>query len=111
MNTTKVATDRRVLPTVPVHLQQQAKRRKRSVARIPRWRRPFIGYMLSIPLVGVTLLGVLWVHHLFPNFYFFDGPLLVVVMVIAMIWGVGPAILTALVSTATLAYTVYSHCR
>ena len=104
MSTTKGATDRRVLPTMPVHLQDQAQRRKRSVARIPRWRRPFIGYMLSIPVVGVTLLGVLWVHHLFPTFSFFDGPLLVVVMVMAMIWGIGPAILTALVSTAALTY-------
>ena len=104
MSTKKVATDRRGLPLVSVRLQQQAQRHKRSVAQIPRWRRPFTGYVLSIPLVGVTSLGVLWVQHLFPHFSFFDGPLLLAVMVMAMIWGIGPAIFSALVSTAALAY-------
>ncbi|HEY6411256.1 MAG TPA: ATP-binding protein, partial [Ktedonobacteraceae bacterium] len=59
--------------------------------------------VMSIPFVGVTSLGVLWVQHLFPHFSFYDGPLLVVVMVVAMIWGIGPALFTALVSTAVLA--------
>jgi signal transduction histidine kinase/PAS domain-containing protein len=103
MSTKKVDADRRGLPLVPVHLQQQAQRRKRSVARMPRWRRPVTGYVLSIPVVGVTSLGILWVQHLFPHFSFFEGPLLLAVMLIAMIWGIGPAIFSALVSTAALA--------
>ena len=103
MSTKKGATDSRGLPLVSVDLQQQEQRRKRSVAQIPRWRRPFTGYVLSIPVVGITSLGVLWVQHLFPHFSFYDGPLLVVVMVMAMIWGIGPAIFSALVSTAALA--------
>ncbi len=104
MSTKKVDTDRRGLPLVPARLQQQAQRRKRSVAQMPRWRRPFTGYVLSIPFVGVTSLGVLWVQHLFPDFYFFDGPLLLAIMVMALIWGVGPALFSALISTAVLTY-------
>jgi signal transduction histidine kinase len=104
MSTKKVDTDRRSLPLVPVGLQQHAQRHKRSATLMPRWRRPVIGYVLSIPVVGVTLLGVLWVQHLFPHFFFFDGPLLLAVMVIAMIWGIGPALFAALVSTAALVY-------
>jgi signal transduction histidine kinase len=104
MSTKKVDTDRRVLPHAPAHLQRQSRRRKRSVAPMTRWRRPLIGYMLSIPMVGVTSLGVLWIQHLFPHFYFFDGPLLLVVMVIAMIWGIGPGLFSALVSTTTVVY-------
>src|SRR5436190_20526307 len=104
MSTKKVDTDRRDPPRVPARLQQQSRRRKRSVTEMPRWRRPVIGYVLSIPVVGVTSLGVLWVQHLFPRFYFFDGPLLLAVMVIAMIWGIGPALFSALVSTAALVY-------
>src|SRR5207248_10011184 len=42
--------------------------------------------------------------HLFPHFSFFDGPLLLAVLVIAMIWGIGPALFAALVSTAALIY-------
>jgi signal transduction histidine kinase/PAS domain-containing protein len=104
MSTKKVETERRGLPLMPTRLQQQAQRRKRSVAQIPRWRRPLTGYVLSIPFVGVTSLGVLWVQHSFPHFYFFDGPLLLVIMVMALIWGVGPALFSALISTAALAY-------
>src|SRR6266487_3588440 len=100
MSTKKVDTDRRG----PVRLQQQVHRHKRSVTRIPRWRRPIIGYVLSIPVVGVTSLGILWLQHLFPHFSFFEGPLLLAVMVIAMIWGIGPALFSALVSTAALVY-------
>ena len=102
MSTKKVDTDSRGLPLVPLHLQQQAQRRKRSVAQMPRWRRPLIGYVLSIPIIGVTLLGVLWIQHLFPHFSFFDGPLLLAIMVMALMWGVGPALFSALVSTAAL---------
>lgn len=104
MSTKKADTDHRGLPLVPVRLQQQAQRRKRSVAQMPRWRRPLTGYVLSIPFVGVTLLGVLWVQRLFPHFSFFEGPLLVVIMVMALIWGIGPALFSALVSTAALTY-------
>ncbi len=104
MSTKKVDTDRRGLPLAPVRLQQQAQRHKHSVSRMPMWRRPVTGYVLSIPVVGVTSLGILWIQHLFPHFSFFDGPLLLVVMAIAMIWGIGPALFCAIISTVALVY-------
>ena len=104
MSTKKRDTDRRSLTLDPLHLQQRSQRRKRSLAKMPRWRRPFTGYLLSIPVVGVTALGVLWVQHLFPHSSFFDGSLLLAVMVIAIIWGIGPGLFCALISTAALAY-------
>ena len=87
-----------------MRLQQQAQVHKRRVARIPMWRRPFTGYLFSIPFFALISLGILWVQRLFPHFYFFEGPLLLAVMVIALIWGVGPALFSALISTAALAY-------
>jgi signal transduction histidine kinase/PAS domain-containing protein len=104
MSTKKVDTDPRGLPLVTVQQQQQAQRRKHSIAQIPRWRRPVTGYVLSIPIIGVTSLGILWVQHLFPFISFFDGLLLIAVMVIAMIWGIGPAIFSVLLSTSVLVY-------
>ncbi len=104
MSTKKVDTDRRGPPILPIRLQQQAQRHKRSVTRMPLWRRPVTGYVLSIPVVGVTSLGILWIQHLFPHFSFFDGPLLLVVMAIAMIWGIGPALFCAIISTVALIY-------
>src|SRR6266516_2676297 len=104
MSTQKADTDRRGLSLVPVHRYQQAQRHKRSAAWVPRWRRPLTGYVLSILVVALTSLGVVWLQRLFPHFSFFDGLLLLAVMVIAMIWGIGPAIFSALLSTAALAY-------
>lgn len=104
MSTKKVDSNPRSLPLVPERLHQQTQGRNRSVVPISWWRRPFPGYVFSILFVGVTSLGVLWIQHLFPQFYFFDGPLLLAIMVMALIWGVGPALFSALVSTAVLAY-------
>ena len=104
MSTKKVDTDLQGLPLVPVRSQQQAQRRKRSVVRIPWWRRSFTGYVFSIPFVGVVTLGVMWLQHQFPQYYFFGGPLLLVIMVMSLIWGIGPALFSALLSTVALAY-------
>jgi signal transduction histidine kinase/PAS domain-containing protein len=104
MSTKKVDTDRRAIPVVPVRLQQQALRPQRSVVRMPWWRRSFTGYVFSIPFIGVTTLGIQWVQNLFPQFYLFGGPLLLAVMIMALIWGVGPALFSVLLSTAALAY-------
>src|SRR6266581_9564155 len=89
---------------VLMSLQKQVQMRKFYVARIPKWRHPLVGYILSIPLVGLRLMGVTWEQHVFPHFYFTGGPLLLTVMVIALIWGVGPAIFAALLSALALLY-------
>ncbi len=104
MSTKKVDTNRRGLPLGTIRLQQQALRHQRSIVRMPWWRRSFTGYVFSIPFVGVTTLGIQWVQNLFPQFYLFGGPLLLAVMVMALIWGVGPALFSALLSTAALTY-------
>jgi len=102
MSRKEAIPDREGLPRM--RLQQQAQVHKRRVARISMWRRPFTGYLFSIPFFALISLGILWVQRLFPYFYFFEGPLLLAVMVIALIWGVGPALFSALISTAALAY-------
>src|SRR3989440_2651423 len=104
MSTKKVDTDRRGPPIVPIRLQQQAQRHKHSVSRMPMWRRPATGYVLSIPVIGVTSLGILWIQHLFAHSSFFHGPLLLLVLAIAVIWGIGPALFCAIISTVALIY-------
>src|SRR5215472_1260484 len=105
MSTKKLHSDtqqRRRL--VLMSLQKQAQMRQFYVSRIPKWRHPLVGYFLGIPLVGLTLLGVMWEQHVLPHFYFSGGPLLLAVMLIALIWGVGPAIFAALLSALALTY-------
>ena len=97
-------TDQQGRQLVLMSLQKQAQMRKFYVARIPKWRHPLVGYILSIPLVGLTLLGDMWEQHMLPHFYFSGGPLLLAVMLIALIWGVGPAIFAALLGALALIY-------
>jgi signal transduction histidine kinase/PAS domain-containing protein len=89
---------------VLMSLQKQVEMRKFYVARIPKWRHPLVGYLLGIPLVGLTLLGAMWEQRVLPHFYFSGGPLLLAVMLIALIWGVGPAIFSALLGALALLY-------
>ncbi len=110
MGTKKTHTDsdRRGQPLVLVSLQEQAQMRRLYIARIPRWRHPFAGYIFSIPLVGLALLGVMWEQRVLPPFYFSGGPLFLTVMLVAVLWGLGPAIFTALLSALALIY-LYIH--
>jgi signal transduction histidine kinase/PAS domain-containing protein len=98
------STSRRTRPLRAVRFQQQAQLRRRYVAQIPRWRRPLTGYLFSIPFIALTFLGIQWAHHLLPHFLFFNIPLLLAVMLVALIWGVGPGLFSTLLSTAALAY-------
>src|SRR5712692_6131887 len=104
MSTKKIHTEDQEHPLVLVSLQKQAQMRRRYIAEIPRWRHPFVGYILSAPLIGGTLLGVLWEQRMLPHFYFSGGPLFLAVILITLIWGVGPAVFAALLSTLALIY-------
>ena len=97
-------TNQRGRQLVLMSLQKQVLMRKFYVARIPKWRHPLVGYFLGIPVVGVTLLVVMWEQHVLPHFYFSGGPLLLAVMLIALMWGVGPAIFAALLGALALLY-------
>ncbi len=89
---------------VVVRLQQEAERRKRYIAQIPRWRHPLVGYVLSVPLIGpwflVAHLEVLLLHGV----YFPGLPLILPVLIVALIWGTGPALLSVLLGTLVLDY-------
>jgi signal transduction histidine kinase len=87
-----------------VRLRQQAELRKRYVAQIPRWRHPLVGYFASIPAVGLALIAVLLTKYMLPNFYFLGVTMFLAVVFIALIWGVGPALFTVLLSAIALDY-------
>src|SRR5881296_3381048 len=67
-----------------VRLQQNAELRKQYIAQIPKWRHPLVGYLLTIPCVGLAMLAVLLGRGLLPPFYFPGVPLLLLVLLIAL---------------------------
>lgn len=72
--------------------------------QLPRWRHPLFGYVLSFPLVGLALLAVLLGNSWLPRFYFPGAPMFCVIVVVALLWGVGPALFSLLLSIVALDY-------
>lgn len=89
---------------VLARLRQEAERRKRYISQIPWWRRPLVGYVLSVPLAGLGLLGE-HLERLFLHGIYFSGlSMILPVLMVALIWGIGPALLSALLGTLALDY-------
>ena len=92
----------RLLQTIS--LQQRVVLQRRYVAQMPRWRHPFVGYPISIPIVALGLAGVLLGKYLLPHFYFPGVTMFLSVVFVALFWGVGPALFAVLLSAAALDY-------
>ncbi len=88
-----------------VSLQRRVELRRLYIAQIPRWRHPLIGYFATLPIVGVGITLVVLAKMVFGTSYVFPGltPLLSILLV-ALLWGVGPALLAVLLSSVALDY-------
>jgi hypothetical protein len=73
---------------VLVRLQKRAVLRKQPIAHLHWWRRPLVGYLLSVPFVGLALLGALAGQRLLLNFYLPGAFMLLSVLLVALFWGV-----------------------
>ena len=97
-------TDRRGRPLRLISLEKRVELRKLYVAEMPRWRHPLFGYIASAPLVALSILAVLVEQHFLPNFYFAGAPMFLSVLLVALFWGVGPALFSILLGTVGLDY-------
>lgn len=85
--------------------EQRVELRKSYVANIPFWRRPLVGYIVSVPLIGACAYGLHYLVNVTAlNLVSPASVLLVPLILIALLWGVGPALLAILVGTAALIY-------
>lgn len=66
--------------------------------------RAWAGYLLSIPVIGLALLAMLLGQHLLPQLVFFDAPMFLAVIIIASLWGTGPALFAVLLGALLLDY-------
>lgn len=87
-----------------VSLHKNATLRREYLAQTPTWRQPAVGYLLSIPLVGLALLGALTMQNFFTAFYFPGSILTLSVLFSALAWGVGPALFSLLLCLVALDY-------
>jgi len=96
--------DRKGRPLALMRLQRSAEMRKRYIAQIPRWRHPLVGYLFTLPFVGLAIsLALLEKNHIY-DFYFSGAPFFLAIVLVALFWGTGPALFSVLLSTLTLDY-------
>ncbi len=85
--------------------EQRAELRKNYAANIPRWRRPIIGYIISLPLLGLSAYGLHTFLKIIDWSFFSPTSILVLpVLFMALFWGVGPALFAILVGIVALDY-------
>ena len=89
---------------VQISLQQRAKLRKEYRAQIPLWRRPLVGYLMAIPIVALGTLLMYGEYQLLSRFYFSGIPAILAIMLVALIWGLGPSLFSVLLGSLALGY-------
>ena len=67
-----------------------------------RWSHPAVGYLLAVVLQVITVMSLVALIRLFPSFQFQEALLILVVLVVALTWGVGPGLLATLAGAALL---------
>jgi signal transduction histidine kinase len=98
-------TDSRGRPLRKMSLEKRVELRRLYLAQTPRWRHPLIGFFASVPVVGLGVGVVLLAKYLLPsNFYFPGLPLTLSVLLVALFWGVGPALFSILLSALAIDY-------
>jgi signal transduction histidine kinase len=100
----KMQPDQKKARKEQVSLHKNVTLRKEYLAQKPPWKRPTVGYILSIPLVA-SLLGItLMIQNSLTKIYFPGSLLILSVLFAAFIWGVGPALFALVLSSMALDY-------
>ena len=108
---THIDAKRKGQPMVLMRLKQDAQMRKRYIAQISRWRHPLVGFLLAFPVVGLAIFLMLLENYLIPHFPFPGAPMYLAIVLVALIWGIGPALLAVVLSTVALDYFYLSPLR
>ena len=91
--------------TALAYNRQLVQANKYKYMHIPWWLLPPIGHIVTFPLVGLALLIPFGLRHLGIYEAFLDTPLVLVTLIIALIWGTEPAVLSILLGT--MAFDIY----
>lgn len=98
----KPAREQKERPMTQISLQQRAKLRKEYRLQIPVWRRPLVGYLMAIPIVALGTALMFFEYQLLSSFYFSGIPAILAIMLVALIWGLGPALFSVLLGSLAL---------
>ncbi len=105
MNNTETSQEPQDSSTALAQSKQQAQASAHKYMHIPWWLLPPIGYIVTFPLVGLALLIPFGFRHMGIYEAFLDTPLVLVTLIIALVWGTQPAVLSILLGT--MAFDIY----
>src|SRR5438045_1928134 len=79
--------------------------RQQYIKSLPKWRRPLVGYLCAIPILLLTLFTAAFLQQVFHRFLFPGTFLLLSLLLVALMWGEGPALIMLL--TGIIALNTY----
>ncbi|HEX6479500.1 MAG TPA: HAMP domain-containing sensor histidine kinase, partial [Ktedonobacteraceae bacterium] len=74
--------------------EEQARWRQWYLAHLPWWRKPLVGYLLALPFIALVMLLPLLFIQLDVDNPLVGAPVFLVTVLVAWLWGTGPAIVT-----------------
>ncbi len=87
-----------------ISLEQRSRLREKYRADVPGWRHPAIGYVVAVPLIALVTLGAWYLSKMLGQNLFPSTLFIVVILFIALLWGVGPALLAIAAGSIVLDY-------
>ncbi len=84
--------------------EQRTKLRKKYRSNVPGWRHPAIGYIVAVPLIGFVTIGNWYLSKILGQNVFPSSTFVVVILFIALLWGVGPSLLAIAAGCLSLDY-------
>jgi K+-sensing histidine kinase KdpD len=82
--------------------KEQAQRRQSYLAHLPWWRKPLLGYLLTVPFIALTMLSPLLFVQMSAYNALVGVPVFLVTVLIAWLWGTGPAIVAIVLGILSL---------
>lgn len=77
---------------------------KQHIKSRPKWRHPLVGYLCAIPILFGSLFLAVYLQQFFHRFLFPGTFLLLSLLLVALVWGAGPALLLLVVSIIAMNY-------
>src|SRR5271165_2253287 len=82
--------------------ERPAKKHHYFSLKLSKWRAPPVGYIVCPFLIGIALL-ITYINHLFTlQTYLTGSPFFLATIVIAWLWGIGPALLAIILGILAL---------
>src|SRR5258708_8414813 len=82
--------------------KEQVQRRQSYLAHLPWWRKPLLGYLLTVPFIALTMLFPLLFVQMSAYNALVGVPDFLVTALIALLWGTGPAIVAIVLGILSL---------